>query len=100
MSIVRVAVRDRRRLVREGLCLLLNDESDVYAHELVDFGEADSIDVVLVGENVDIDMTCPSGARVVAFHDSSTIDEIVSAVCADTRPPTVEASPFEGPASP
>ena len=91
---MRVAVRDHRRLVREGLCLLLNDERDIDAHEFVD-GEADETDVILTTERSDVDTASRSPARIVVFHDANTIGEILARVYADSRPPAVEATETE-----
>jgi len=91
MTVVRVAVRDRRRLVREGLCLLLNDEADIDAHEFID-GEANLCDVILTAEDGKFDTVALPEARVVVFHDTSTIDEILATVSIDARPPSFDPS--------
>jgi len=98
MRVIRVAVHDHRRLVREGLCLLLNDERDIEARELVG-GEADSADVILTTEKGGADMVSRSGARLVVFHDATTFGEILADVCADARPLSVEPSAGDGPRS-
>ncbi len=75
-SLIRVAVDDRRRLVRDGLCLLLNDEPDLAAFELSD-DPAQQIDVLLVGECDRTENSAPASATVITFDDSNTLDDIL-----------------------
>jgi DNA-binding CsgD family transcriptional regulator len=74
---LRVAVADRRRLVREGLCLLLNDEPDLVAFELSN-GPDQQVDLLLVGDCDRGATSARSAARVVTFDETNTIDEIIS----------------------
>ena len=110
----RVAIRDHRRLVREGLCLLLNDESDIDAFEFVDRGDgmdgtdgengedgdAEPIDVILTTEGDARDGVSRHASRVVVFHDASTIGEVLAGVYADARTPAAEASDTDRPIPP
>ena len=74
---LRVAVDDRRRLVRAGLCLLLNDEPDLVAFELSDDPEQ-QVDVLLIGEGTRSEAATRLSAPTVTFDDANTIDEILS----------------------
>jgi len=94
MAVVHVAVRDPRRLVREGLCLLLNDEPDIVAVDFYD-EESGAPDVILVGRGSADDVTSSSGTRVVAFHDASTIDEILAAIDVVARSSSSDESPAD-----
>lgn len=89
---VRVVVQDRRRLLREGLALLLDAEPGV---ELIAAGS----DVPLPTGGVRVDVllrsdreqgTPPAGARVVSYTGRETFAALVTAVLAD--PPEPESS--------
>ncbi|HUP72461.1 MAG TPA: response regulator transcription factor [Acidimicrobiales bacterium] len=77
---------------------MLNDEPGICAHEFVD-SEADATDVIVSADD-GIDATIQSGTRIVILDDASTIDEILAAVCAGSRPPSVETSPVDERTSP
>ena len=81
MANLRVAVHDRRRLVREGLTLLLNDEPDL---DVIAPGDEDPpADVVLAGPDTAPITLARSSTRVVSFDDGMTVETILTAVRAE-----------------
>ena len=90
MGRIQVAVRDHRRLVREGLCMLLNDQPHIDAREFVD-GDESAVDLTIVTNATDGQVAAPD-TRVVTFHDASSLDEIIAAVSLDAPHPEVRAS--------
>jgi DNA-binding NarL/FixJ family response regulator len=88
MPTVRIAVADRRRLVRESLCLLLNDEQEIEARELLD-GDSGAYDVLLIGAGeraTTRSAAARAGVRVIVVDDADSADQIVAAAHGEVTP--------------